>query len=41
MMNDKLTKNITHKSLSWRQNRDDKIAIVASLVHPFFVISKK
>ena len=36
MMNDKLTKNITHKSLSWRQIGDDKIAIVASLVHPFF-----
>ena len=35
-MNDKLEKNISHKSLSWRLVGDNKIAIVASLVHPFF-----
>tara|TARA_B100000965_G_C19602476_1_gene763617 strand:+ start:4359 stop:5456 length:1098 start_codon:yes stop_codon:yes gene_type:complete len=36
MMNDQLDNNISHKSLSWRHVGEDKIAIVASLVHPFF-----
>lgn len=36
MMNDKLDKNISHKSFSWRLIGEDKISVVASTLSPYF-----